>query len=94
MMTNEYRTENCCALKAGKTAPVPQPPKDEGVRIVAVNDERSDLPDLASMRKLYSIVKHRVPEEKSGDPDGCFRGFAGAYRYVSNCGRIAAPNSK
>jgi hypothetical protein len=79
-------------LRAERPAP-PQPPRDE-VRIVQVVDERSDLPTLADMRKLYNVVKHRVPEAKTHDPDAGFRGFCGAFRYVSNCGRIAAPNAR
>ena len=82
------------ALKSGKAAPPPPPPRDE-VRVVALNDEHtSDLPSLDQMRKLFSIVRHRVPEQKSHDPDQPFRGFCAAFRYVSNCGRIAAPNGK
>jgi hypothetical protein len=82
------------ALKAGKPAPVPRPPRDEGARVVVLNDERRDLPDLASMRKLYAVVKNHVPEVKSQDPDRPFRGFCATFRYISNCGRVAAPNSK
>jgi hypothetical protein len=81
-------------LKAGKPAPPPPPPRDE-VRIVALNTERtSGMPNLAELRRLFDIVRHRVPEQKSHDPDRPFRGFLAAYRYVANCGRIAAPNSK
>jgi hypothetical protein len=82
------------ALKVGTQAPRPNPPGDGGVRIIAVNDERGDGPSLAELKKLYAAVKHRVPEVKSHDPDAGFRGFASAFRYVSNCGRTAAPNSK
>jgi hypothetical protein len=82
------------ALKAGKAAPVPPPPKDE-VRILQLLDERSDgMPSLDQMRKLFDIVRHRVPEQKSHDPDAGFRGFLSAFRFVSNCWRIAVPNSK
>jgi hypothetical protein len=81
------------ALK-GNAAPQPQPPRDEGTRVVALNDERRDLPNLEQLRKLYAVVRHRVPEQKSREPDAAFRGFAGAFRYVSNCPRLAAPNNK
>jgi hypothetical protein len=83
------------ALKAGKPAPQQQQPRDE-VRIIELNTERSSdgMPSLDQMRRLFDIVRHRVPEQKSHDPDRPFRGFLAAYRYVANCGRIAAPNSK
>jgi hypothetical protein len=81
------------ALKAGKAAPPPSPPKDE-VRVLQILDERRDLPNLDQMRKLFDIVRHRVPEQKTHDPDRPFRGFCAAARYVANCGRIAAPNNK
>jgi hypothetical protein len=81
------------ALKAGAAAP-PPPPKDEGARVVMLNDERRDLPNLDQMRKLFSIVRHKAPQVKGADDDAAFRGFCGAFRYVSNCGRIAAPNDK
>jgi hypothetical protein len=90
---NAARVE-LAALKAGKAAPAPRPPRDEGSRVVVLNDERRDLPDLASMRKLYAVMKNRVPEVKSQDPDRPFRGFCASFRYISNCGRVAAPNSK
>jgi hypothetical protein len=82
------------ALKAQQQPAPPRPARDE-VRIVTLNTERTDgMPSLDQMRKLFSIVRHRVPEQKSNDPDQHFRGFCAAFRYVSNCGRIAAPNSK
>jgi hypothetical protein len=80
-------------IKSGKAAPPPPPPRDE-VRIVQVLDERTDLPNLKEMQRLFSVVRTRVPEEKTHDPDRPFRGFCAAFRYVSNCGRIAAPNGK
>jgi hypothetical protein len=80
-------------LKAGRPAQ-PPPPKDEGVRVLHLLDERTDLPNLAELKKLHSAVRNLVPETKSHDPDAGFRGFCGAYRFVSNCGRIAVPNAK
>jgi hypothetical protein len=82
------------ALKAGRAAPPPQPPRDE-VRVVELHNERLDgMPNLAELKKLYAVVKNLVPEVKSHDPDAGFRGFAGAYRFVSNCPRLPAPNSR
>jgi len=82
------------AFKAGGKAQPPPPPKDE-VRILQLNTERSDgMPNLDQMRKLFSIVRHKVPQVKGADDDAAIRGFSGAFRYVSNCGRIAAPNTK
>jgi hypothetical protein len=83
------------ALKAERPAPPSQVKEVREVSIRAVLDERNtDLPNLADLRKLYAVVKHRVPETKTHDPDAGFRGFLAAFRYVSNCGRIAAPNGK
>jgi hypothetical protein len=56
------------ALKAGRPA-APSPPKHEGARIVQVLDERSEGPNLAELKKLFSIVRHRVPERKTHDAD-------------------------
>jgi hypothetical protein len=82
------------ALKAGKTAPRP-PVKDvREVSVTAVLDERTDLPDLKQLAKLFDVVRNLVPEVRSYDRDAALRGFAGAFRYVSNCGRLAAPNGK
>jgi hypothetical protein len=68
------------AIKAGTISPPPTPPRDEGVRILQLLDERSDLPTLDQMKKLFSVVRHRVPEQKSHDDDAPFRGF---FRRVS-----------
>jgi hypothetical protein len=69
------------ALKSGKAAPPTQPPReDEGARVVVLNDERRDLPNLDQMRKLYSVVRHKVPQVKVADDDAPFRGFCGAFR--------------
>jgi hypothetical protein len=83
------------AIKSGKAPPPPKPPPDEGPRILQLLDERTDnLPNLAELKKLFAVVKNLVPDMKSHDPDAGVRGFAGAYRFVSNCGRIAVPNSR
>jgi len=87
-------TAEISALKAERPAPPPPRPRDE-VRIIEILSERGDgLPNLDQMRKLYSVVRARVPEVKSPDPDAGFRGFCGAFRFVSNCGRVAVPNAK
>jgi hypothetical protein len=82
------------ALKAEQPAPPPRPPRDEGVRIVPLLDERTGGPNLAELRKLYVAVKNLVPEAKSHDPDAGFRGFCGAHRYIANCACLDVPNSK
>jgi hypothetical protein len=87
-------TAEIAKLRAERPAPPPPPPRDE-VRIVELNTERtSGMPNLAQMQKLYDVVRRRLPEQKSHDPDRPFRGFCAAHRYISNCGRIAAPNNK
>jgi hypothetical protein len=83
-------------LKAGRVSPQPQPPKDDGVRIIAVNDERVDgLPNLREMQKLFAAVKHLAPWPlDAGDPDKPFRGFAASFRWLLNKGRSEQPNGK
>jgi hypothetical protein len=76
-------------LKAERPAPPPLV-KDEGVRITAVLDERTDLPNLKEMQKLFSIVRHRVPEQKTHDPHRPFRGFCAA----SDTSAIAAASPR
>jgi hypothetical protein len=83
------------ALKAAQHGPAPRPPKDEGVRVTELLTERTEgAPNLADLRKLYTAVRNLVPEAQHHDPDAGFRGFAGAYRFVSNCPRLPAPNSR
>jgi hypothetical protein len=83
------------ALKAGKPAPPPAPVKElREVSITELHTERAGGPNLAELKKLYAAVRNLVPEAKHHDPDAGFRGFCGAYRFVSNCGRVAAPNAK
>jgi hypothetical protein len=88
-------TAEIAALKSGKSAPLPQVKDDEGARVIELLHERTaDMPNLEQLRKLYNIVRHKVPQVKVADDDAPFRGFCGAFRYVSNCGRVAAPNNK
>ena len=84
------------ALKAERPAPAPAAQKDEqGARVIQLNDEiTSGLPSLDQLRKLFSIVRNKVPQVKSHDDDAAFRGFTAAYRFVANCGRLTAPNPK
>jgi hypothetical protein len=73
---------------------VSSPVKQREVSITEVHTERSDGPNLAELKKLYAVVKSLIPEQKSHDPDAGFRGFCGAYRFVSNCPRLPAPNGR
>jgi hypothetical protein len=85
------------ALRAAQPAPTPTPqPRDERSFSVTplLVEITSGLPNLAEFKKLYAVVKNLVPETKHHDPDAGFRGFCGAYRFVSNCGRVAVPNAK
>lgn len=83
------------ALKAER-APAPAAQKEEqGARIIQLNTEiTSGLPSLDQLRRLFSIVRTGVPQAKTHDDDAPLRGFCGAYRFVANCGRVAAPNNK
>jgi hypothetical protein len=87
------------AIKAGQPAPAPRPPRDEGVRIMQVLDERTDnLPDLKQMSRLFSIVKPHSPWPQTlinkFDEQKPFRAFASAFRWVQNVGRTERPNPK
>jgi len=82
-------------LKAERPAPPPQVKEVEGARVVELLHERADgMPNLDQMRRLFNIVRHKVPPVKVADDDAPFRGFCGAFRFISNCGRVAAPNNK
>lgn len=85
-------------LKSG-VAPAPPPPpvRDEGVRVLHVLDERSDLPDLKQMQKLFAVVKpHSRPQALNDkfDPDRPFRAFSSTFRWLQNMGRTERPNGK
>jgi hypothetical protein len=86
-------------LESGKAAPPPAPPRDEGVRILQLNDERSDgLPNLKEMQRLFAIVKPHSPWPSAladrFDPDRPFRAFGSAFRWAANMRRIPQPDSK
>jgi hypothetical protein len=85
------------ALKAGKAASPPLPPRDE-VRIVPLLTERSDLPTLREMEKLYSAVKALSPWPSAltdrFDDSRPFRGFTSAFRWLANVPRTDRPNGK
>jgi hypothetical protein len=92
-------TAEIAKLKAERPAPPPSPPKDEGVRIVQLNNEiTSGLPDLKQMQRLFSIVKPHSPWPQAlndkYDPDRPFRAFSSAFRWLQNVGRTERPNGK
>jgi hypothetical protein len=92
-------TAEIAKLKAERPAPPPSPPKDEGVRIVQLNNEiTSGLPDLKQMQRLFSIVKPHSPWPSAladrFDPDRPFRAFGSAFRWAANMRRIPQPDSK
>jgi hypothetical protein len=87
------------ALKAGRTAPLPPPREDEGVRVLQLNNEiTSGLPDLKQMQRLFSIVKPHSPWPSAladrFDSDRPFRAFGSAFRWAANMRRIPQPDSK
>ena len=86
------------ALKSGKAAPPPLPPRDEGVRVVPLLVERSDMPSLKEMERLYAAVKSLSPWPSAlvdrYDESRPFRGFSSAFRWVMNMPRADRPNGK
>jgi hypothetical protein len=90
-------TAEIAAIKAGNK-PVRPPPIDDqrGVRIVPILDERSDLPNLTEMQKLFAAVKDRAPWplDTRYDPDKPFRGFSACFRWVANKDRVEFPNPR
>ena len=86
-------------MRSERPAPPPQPPRDEGVRIVPILTERQDnLPDLKQMQRLFTIVKPHSPWPQAlvnrFDEHKPFRAFASTFRWLQNVGRTAQPNSK
>jgi hypothetical protein len=86
-------------LKAERPAPPPLPPKDEGLRIVQLNNEvTAGLPDLKQTEKLFAIVKPHSPWPQTlhdkFDEFRPLRAFSSAFRWVQNVGRTERPNGK
>jgi hypothetical protein len=67
-----------------------------GVSITQVVGERSDLPSLDEMKRLFAAVKHLAPGKLDDkyDPDKPFRGFCACFRWLQNQGRADQPNKK
>jgi hypothetical protein len=86
-------------LKAERPAPPVQPPRDEGARVIQLNNEiASGLPDLKQMQRLFGIIKPRSPWPSAladrFDPDRPFRAFGSAFRWAANMRRIPQLDSK
>jgi len=91
-------TAEIAKLKAERPAAPPPPPRDE-VRIVAINDERSDgMPTLRELEKLYAAVRTLSPWPEAlvdrYDDHRPFRGFSSAFRWVQNMPRAERPNGR
>jgi hypothetical protein len=84
-------------LRAERPTAPPPPPRDE-VRIVEVLNERSDLPDLKQMTRLFNIVKQHSPWPQTlvdrFDETRPFRAFCAAFRWVMNTQRLDRPNGR
>jgi hypothetical protein len=85
-------------LRAERPAP-PPPVKDvREVSVTAVLDERSDLPDLKQMQKLFAIVKPLSPWPSAlhdrFDEHRPFRAFSSTLRWMMNVPRADRPNGK
>jgi hypothetical protein len=76
--------------------PAPKPIEESGVRVVEILTETRALPTSAEMKKLFAAVKGRAPGKLDDkyDPDKPFRGFASAFRWLQNQGRLEQPNGK
>jgi hypothetical protein len=85
-------------LKAERPAAPRLPPKDEGLRIVPVLDERFDLPNLKEMERLFAAVRNLSPWPQTlvdrFDDNRPFRGFSSAFRWLANVPRTDRPNGK
>jgi hypothetical protein len=85
-------------IKAGKAEQLPpRPPRDEGVRVVPLLDERVEgVPNLKELQRLFEIVRPLAPWPLADryDERKPFRGFCSAFRWISNKGRTDFPNPK
>ena len=78
----------------------PAPPKveEEGVRVITLLPEPSDLPNLREMEKLYAAVRGLSPWPEAlvdrYDDGRPFRGFSSALRWVQSMPRAERPNGR
>jgi hypothetical protein len=73
--------------------------QEEGVRISTLLTERTDLPNLKEMERLFEIVKRHAPWPQAmrgrfSDEGQPFRSFCSAFRWIMNKGRVEHPNNK
>jgi hypothetical protein len=92
-------------LKAEQPAPPPRPPRDEGPRIVLIEERTTFVrPTLNELRKLYEIVCGKYPQFTSRAPSTLrwaadeareyFEGFTWAFERLGFIGRSIAPDHK
>jgi hypothetical protein len=86
-------------LRAEQPAPPPPPPRDEGVRILQINNEiTAGMPTLREMEKLYGVVRNLSPWPQAlvdkFDENRPFRAFSSTFRWLQNVGRVERPNGK
>jgi hypothetical protein len=92
-------------LRAERPAPPPtQPPKDEGPRIVLLEERTTFVrPTLGDLRKLYGIVCNKYPQFRprwsparfaDQDEDEFFAGFEWSFERLGNLGRLGAPDTR
>jgi hypothetical protein len=89
---------------AGKTPVPPPPPKDEGVRIVLVEERTSFVrPTLGELRKLYEIVCGKYPQFRprssparfaDQEEEEFFAGFEWPFERLGHIGRAGAPDTR
>jgi hypothetical protein len=97
------------ALKSGKSGKVDMDampssqalttaPEKRDVSVTAVLNERTDLPNLRELEKLYAAVRHLSPWPEAlhdrYDDGRPFRGFSSAFRWVQNMPRADRPNGR
>lgn len=86
--------------RPGRDDPLPSVKAFEEPRGVQVREllvERPDLPSLAELKKLLTIVRPHVPGADRidrDDPDRLLRGFSTCFRRIANLGRSPTPNGK
>jgi hypothetical protein len=93
------------AATATAPPPPPRPPRDEGPRIVLLEERTTFVrPTLNELRKLYEIVCSKYPQFTSREPSGSrwaadeareyFDGFVWSFERLGHIGRTATPDHK